>query len=433
VENPAKGLDWLLRKKADHYISDLEYQYMKVELPDPIYGKRTRITFKAEHTNAWLDYENKRKFLNNIGHGIRSHIREADLDEAAKYLAALLELVEDGNSRIAFLAAQQLYRLGDYEEKAYSKLKELIKTTPVYEHSVSQQTKSTDFNELLNNAQKKASDPDNLDYSEIIKDLLQDFIIFNDDRFNDVIYDKWLELRSEEKLVKDSKFVDLAYFLEKNNKEIPIDYWYERLNNFRGLKHTFDVLDSRLDDSVKPGLKKVLESKKVRTNPHKASAARFLFKLTGEEVYSNYLRDQSLALKESYISESYNDTVTMEESLSSYIRIDALKALEIVKVVRRGGILDKAALDALAASKNSITTDFIGDEILEHLKKRHGFPYKELEVLVKQNTEYSGVKYQELKGLIKDPTNRLIDGRVWTDYDFRKIDFQRKYGVGTWK
>ena len=240
-------------------------------------------------------------------------------------------------------------------------------------------------------------------------------------------------MRSEEKLVKDTEFVDLAYFLEKNNKEIPIDYWYERLNNFRGLKHTFDVLDSRLDDSVKPGLKKVLESKKVRTNPHKASAARFLFKLTGEEVYSNYLRDQSLALKESYISESYNDTVTMEESLSSYIRIDALKALEIVKVVRRGGILDKAALDALAASKNSITTDFICDEILEHLKKRHGFPYKELEVLVKQNTEYSGVKYQELKGLIKDPTNRLIDGRVWTDYDFRKIDFQRKYGVGTWK
>ena len=354
-------------------------------------------------------------------------------NKAAKYLAALLELVEDGNSRIAFLAAQQLYRLGDYEEKAYSKLKELIKTTPVYEHSVSQQTESTDFNELLNNAQKKASDPDNLDYSEIIKDLLQDFIIFNDDRFNDVIYDKWLELRSEEKLVKDTEFVDLAYFLEKNNKEIPIDYWYERLNNFRGLKHTFDVLDSRLDDSVKPGLKKVLESKKVRTNPHKASAARFLFKLTGEEVYSNYLRDQSLALKESYISESYNDTVTMEESLSSYIRIDALKALEIVKVVRRGGILDKAALDALAASKNSITTDFICDEILEHLKKRHGFPYKELEVLVKQNTEYSGVKYQELKGLIKDPTNRLIDGRVWTDYDFRKIDFQRKYGVGTWK
>ena len=416
-----------LYKKGDVYISDLEYEYMMVKLPDPIYEGRTGTAFKEKNTYTGQDFENKRKFLNTIGYSIRSHVRVGDLEGAAKLLATLLELVEDDNSRITFLAAQQLYRLGDYKEKAYSKLKELIKTTSIYEHSVSQQTKSTDLNDLLNIARKKANDPDDLNYTEIIKDLLQDFTILNDNRFHDVLYDKWLELRSEEKLVKDSEFVDLAYFLEQNNKEIPIDYWYQRLNDYKGLEQTFDVISSRLDASARLGLKKVLESEKALTNAYKANAAELLFKLTGEEVYSNYVRDQSLALKESYTSKSNSYTTTMENALSSYIRIDALKALDIIKVARHDGVLDKVALGALAESEDPRATDFIYDEILEYLKVKHGFPSKELEVLVKQNTEYSNNKYQELKALIKDPENPLIDGDIWTDHDFNQIDFHSKF------
>jgi hypothetical protein len=253
--------------------------------------------------------------------------------------------------------------------------------------------------------------------------VLREFSFYHDTSFNGSIYEAWEKNQAVEETGLCE--VDYAYFLEAHGRELPNDYWMERLNNPFGFAPALEIAMRKNLPELTSKLSSLFES--IRDSQpasgdarRAANVASVLFQKTGDVRYLGYLIDQA---KISLNSSSFESNLS--EVLSGLAATNDQAALEVVSsaIESENGVIRDMAIGALGRASSPVTAELLFEEAIEKATTGAGFPAREMRALLAQNDPSADSKYERLQQL-------LLSGKLgWTATkgDFDKLELFRKY------
>lgn len=383
-------------------MSDQEFSHLRVSLPQPVDMPWEGPFFNSE--NCFKDEDTKRHVVEILPTWIRKALKAGKTELAAKYLWTLERLAEDKNPSVSLEAVLAIYNLGDCDEFAHKKMSDWI---------------AQGFN-------FKASEITigQFEYMFIRARVLKEITIFQDKSFDGVIYDIWMRTRAEEAKYLNS--VDYGYYLEKHGRELPTEYWLERLSNPYGFTNTLEIAEKKVTPQIVAKLTTLFDELHERPPitieaSRAAGVASALFRQTGDVRYRDYLIERARP-------QLAANTVT--QSLSSILDgLAATKdkvAFEVVAnaMKNENGVIGGIAAAALGKTREPAATELLFEVALQNVKEGKGFPRNELQALLIQGYPAADSKYEQLR-------QKLLSGelpRKAVESDFYDLEFLRKYG-----
>ncbi|HEX8371725.1 MAG TPA: HEAT repeat domain-containing protein [Chthoniobacterales bacterium] len=380
-------------------MSDLEFARLRVALPKPVKRKWRGAVFNSENA---FEKDRKEVVVEVLPGWIRRALLKGDVGAAAGYLWTLKELAADDDPGISSEATLSIYRLGDVEGFARTKMSEWI-------------TKGWDYRTYDRSFGKS-------EYLDIRARALREAAYSNDRSFDELVFKVWQQERTTEGKTLES--VDHGSYLEKRGRALPIEYWMERLDNPRGFTNALKVAHERGTPEVTAKLQAIFSQ--LHASPafspdagRAASLASVLFRQTGDVIYRDYLIEQArtqLALRsfESSLQNVLEGLATTNDKTS--IRAVAA-AME-----HENTIISEMAIAALGKTPDPAATEYLFLSALRKTREQKGFPSRELRALLTQNCPAGDADYQRMQRL-------LLSGRIgWaaTTSDFDQLEFFRK-------
>lgn len=382
-------------------MGDLEFSRFQVDLPKPVNAPWKGPLFNSESV---FREDVKLTAVDVLSTWIRKAVHEGKQDIAARFLWSLMRLAEDANPEVATNAVFQIYRLGDIDRFAISKMREWIEKDVSYKGYVTKNGATV--------------------YADVRARVLDDLAFFRDRSLDDVIYSKWRENQATEG--KNLAAVDYAYYLEKHGRELPVGYWMQRLDNPYGFEHALEIAEQKAAPEVTTKLQSIFEQLRSRpaTTPEAgraASVAASLYRQTGDARYRDYLIEQARVPLASGSFES-----SLPEVLEGLAATNDKAALEVVSTAMRheNTVIQEMAIDALGKSRDPAAAELLFEAAIQKAKQGKGFPARELRALLAQGDPSADSKYERLQ-------QALLSGQLgWsaTRSDFESLEFFRKHG-----
>lgn len=387
--------------KVSVNMSNAEFARLRVSLPAPV-DKPWKGPFYD--SQSCFAEDKKLAAVEVLPLWIRKAMLAGKVEMAARYLWSYLKFTEDQHPEVATKAVISLYRMGDYNDTALAKMKQWIESGYAYSY--------------LDDA-AATSDP-----KDIRQQVLEEVAFTNDKRLNDAIFAVWSEGQSNEG--KELASVDYGYFLETHGRELPADYWTQRLDNPYGFANALEVAEKNATPEITAKLQGLFEE--LRAKPavsadagRAASVASALFRQTGEARYRDYLAEQA---RTQLASGSFERS--LRKILEGLAATDDKAALKVVEnaMQHENAVVREMAVDALGKTRDPAATELLFESALEKAKDGKRFPAGELRALLAQNDPTAESKYESLK-------QRLLSGQLgWsaTTSDFAALEFFRKHG-----
>jgi hypothetical protein len=381
-------------------ISDFEFARLRVALPEPVNKPWRGAVFNS---NNYLEPDRKLRVVEILPGWIRKAMHEGNADLAARFLWSLKRLAEEDDEEVSSEAVLAIYRLGDIDEFARNRINDWIKSGWDFK------TYDTSFGKS--------------EFMDIRARVLREFSFYHDTSFNGSIYEAWEKNQAVEETGLCE--VDYAYFLEAHGRELPNDYWMERLNNPFGFAPALEIAMRKNLPELTSKLSSLFES--IRDSQpasgdarRAANVASVLFQKTGDVRYLGYLIDQA---KISLNSSSFESNLS--EVLSGLAATNDQAALEVVSsaIESENGVIRDMAIGALGRASSPATAELLFEEAIEKATTGAGFPAREMRALLAQNDPSADSKYERLQQL-------LLSGKLgWTATkgDFDKLELFRKY------
>ncbi len=267
-----------------------------------------------------------------------------------------------------------------------------------------------------------------LGYSEsknIRAQVLQELDFYHDASFDDTIYKVWSDRRNNEG--EDLAAVDYAYYLENHQRELPLDYWMQRLDSRYGFANALEIAEKKGTAEITAKLQPLFEELRAKSgghnaNPEKTAAvASALFRMTGDVQYRDYLIEKA----QTQINRSSSDD-GLRANLAGLAASNDQTALEIVLAALRQEkpVVQRLAIDALGKTRDPAATEALFESAMQKAKDGTRFPAEELRALLTQNLPIADSKYEQLK-------QALMGGQLrWSaaKSDFDALEFFRKHG-----
>ena len=377
--------------------------YMRVELPQPL--DEPWRAFVIDSVSAFRDEGMKEIGLGLLPNWIRKALREGKNEEAARYLNTLILLVEDESLKISDRAMIELYRLGDINEIAFRKIQARLK----------------------NEAENYFFGDDN-NYLDQRQQILNDLLFYDDRRFDDEIYNLWQSKKDMDmdlSKIKGTSFPDFAHYLEEVGVDLPLDYWHSRINVPANWENTYDILERRGNEATARMIKDyfLTTEKADRHSIARMSrpiVAAIIYKLTDKPEYLDFVEATARSVQSNY---GYQTDQEAFNALSALAKASPEKAMPLLENTRWEGDIGSTALDALALIPDKESTDIISKEAIRVITETGIFPSDALEALARQNTEYAGNRYDEIR-------QEFLSGKYgWTGSttinNFDRLDFIR--------
>jgi len=178
-ENPYAGL------------SDIEFSRLRVSLPDP--KDQNWQTATMTRDEALKSQENKLLASELLPIWIRLSLRDSP-EQTPGLLYTLLSLVDDPDPQVSMKSTIGLFRLGDYQDKAFNKMSNFFRSLTV---------------KSVANGQT----------DEKINNFLAELSFYSDHRFDQGLYKVWESLSKLEGKNK-YKISNIGYYLEKSGKQL---------------------------------------------------------------------------------------------------------------------------------------------------------------------------------------------------------------------
>ena len=198
---------------------------------------------------------------------IRKMLVADEADMAGRYLWTLIRFTEDENTQVKMKAVFSLYRLGDSHSIADKQMRRWL------EEGTNLLFGDSDYGQI----------------EDIRTKVLQDLNFYHDVSFDDMIYKLWSNRRNNEG--QEVAAVDYAYYLEKHRRELPVDYWIQRLGSPYGFANALEIAEKRGTPELAAKLQPLFEESRGKlgghnANPGKTAAiASALFRMTGDVQY----------------------------------------------------------------------------------------------------------------------------------------------------
>jgi len=323
---------------------------------------------------------------------------------AARYLWSLMRLAETDDPEVSTNAVFHIYRLGDIDRFAATKMREWIGNEMSYKDFVTKNGATV--------------------YTDVRARVLDDLAFFRDQSLDDVIFSKWREKQGSEG--KELAAVDYAFYLEKHGRELPIDYWVQRLGNPYSFEHALEIAEQKSAPELTAKLQTIFEQLRARPAEtpdasRAASVASALFRQTGDAHYRDYLAEQARVQLASGSFES-----SLPKVLEGLTGTQDDAALEIVAgaMKHENTVIREMAVKALGKARDPAATELLYASAVEKAKDGKTFPGTELRALLAQNAPAAEARYESLK-------EGLLSGQLgWsaTTSDFEAMEFFRRHG-----
>lgn len=382
-------------------MSDQEFMHLRVSLPKPINASWDGNFFNSK--NCFKDEDTKRHVVEILPTWIRKALKVGKTELAASYLWTLERLAEDEKPSVSTEAVLAIYRLGDIDEFARKKMSDWI-------------AKGLNF-------EAYDSTFGQTEYMDIRARVLREIAIIQDKSFDGIIYDTWEKTRHEEG--KHLAAVDYGYFLEKHGRELPADYWLERLNSPYRLSSALEIAEKKRAPQLVPKLMTLFDE--FHESPLEsleaggaASVASALFRQTGDIRYRDYLIKRA---REQIATGPFGKALS--NVLDGLAATKDKAAFDIVSsALDDEGGLNMLAAAALGKTPDPAATEILFEAAIKKAKEGKGFPSQELRALLTQGDPAADSKYEHLKQV-------LLSGKLaWkaVESDFYALEFLRKYG-----
>jgi hypothetical protein len=388
-------------KPTGFKMSDLEFNRLKVNLPAPVNKAWSGAFFDS--TNCF-ESDKKETALNVFPGWIRKALQVGEVELAASYLWSLKKLAEDTDPEISSDAVLAIYLLGDFSEYARTKIRSWITDGWSYktQDAIFGQTESIDIRARV----------------------LRELDLSDDKSFDSFIYDAWLKTKANE--AKDLDSVDYAYYLEKNGRKLPSDYWLQRLDNPHGFTNAIEIAQKNKTPQLTEKIKTIFEE--LRTKPsasvdagRSALAAAASFRLTGEGRYKDYLIEQT---REQLGSGSFENSLSQLLEGLAGTNDEAALAIVSEAMSHKNAVIREMAIDALGKTRDLKAAELLFEAAMQKAKSGAGFPAREMRALLAHNEPNADSKYVQLQ-------QALLSGQLaWaaTTSDFEVLEFIRNHG-----
>ena len=397
--NSTKKSDGVDQSKIRN-MSDLEFRRLKVTLPKPVNEPWSAPFFSSQN---YFEANKKETAVDVLPIWIRLALLDGDDELAARYFWSLLELSKDDDVHVSAKAIFAIYRMGDYDRWAADEMQKWIESGLSFRYSdtISASAESTDIR------------------TQVMKelDLNKDLSLIP------AIYDAWL--RSKDVRGKELSSVDFGYYLETHGRELPNNYWMQRLDSPYGFDSALEVVEMKGLPEARAKLIDLFESlrdQRAETTDasRAANVASLLFKETQGAQYLVYLIDSA---QTQLVSGSFHPSLS--DILNGLAATGDAVALEIVSdaMQNENGVIRHMAIDALGDASDPVAADILVNEAVKKAKARTYFPEREMMALLAQDVPSSDSKYERLQ---KD----LLSGKLgWpaTTADFKRLEYFRKY------
>ena len=382
-------------------MNHLEFDRTRVSLP-PAVNEPWRTAF-FDNENC---FEERKKWsaVEALPRWIRKALREGKPERAAAMLWTLKKLGEDKEAKIASEAVLAIYRLGDTENFAREKISAWIKNGWDLKTGVTGLWQS--------------------EYLDIRTRALQELAFFKDHSFDEVIYGAWLSNKDSEGIGLAS--VDLAYYLEKQGRGLPHEYWMQRLDIPYGFENALEIGEKKVMPELGAKLQllfeRLRESRPDSLDSGRAAVvASALFRQTGDARYRDYLADNAVAQLGAKSFES-----SLKKLLPGLAATNDKNAIEIVvgAMQHQNGVVRDTAIDALGNAQEPAATEALFEAAIQEAKEKQWFPQNKMRALLRQQNAIADAKYDRLK-------QALLSGKFgWTAAasDFDALEFFRKHG-----
>jgi len=384
--------------KISFNMSDQEFQRLRVTLPRPLDTPWTGPFYDSE---TCFDNDTvKLAAVDVLPIWIRKAVAAGEPELAAAYLWTYLKFTGDKDQKISTKAVITLYRMGDWDDIAFHRMRRWIESRFQYSYR-----------------DVHVSDP-----NDIRQQVLRELDFYRDSRMNNVIYDEWSKRKDNEG--EDLASVDYAYWLECHDRQLPVDYWLSRLETPYAFENALKVLEIRKPEGLIERLQSRFQHLSARSlsSPdagRAAEVASVLFRVTGEAKYRDYLMAQA---QTQLLSKSFDGS--LPQTLKSLAATNDKAVLDTLSnaMQNKNVMIHEAAIDALGSSKSPEAADILYESAMQEAKTR--FPAHQLDALLHQNDPRSDSKYERLQ-------QGLLSGEFgWhaTSSDFAGYEFFRKHG-----
>lgn len=386
--------------KISFAMTKQELDHLRVNLPAPV-----NMPWKGPFydSQTCFDADKKLAAVDVLPLWIKEALSANESNMAARYLWSFIKFTEDKDNEVATKAVISLYRMGDYNGVALSKMKQWLESGFDYTYLDTSYGTS--------------------DMKDARRQVLQELDYYNDASLLGTIYDLWSNNKGNEG--EDLASVDYAYYLEKHGRELPVDYWLGRLNKPYAFENALNVLEARKPDGMTETLQPLFEQlrTKLASSPDARRAAAvggILFQLTGDTKYREYLMER--AQRQFAFSPLFADDA--QPILNALAATNDKAALDLLftAIQNKNEGVRKMAIDALGNSKNPEAAEMLYESAIQEAKTR--FPSHQLHALLQQNEPSSDSKYERLQ-------QALLSGQLgWqaVSSDFATFEFTRKYG-----
>jgi len=382
-------------------MSDLEFKHLKVGLPAPVNEPWKGPFFDSR---SCFEPDKKETAVDVLPMWIRQALAANKPEMAARYLWSLIKLSEDKEPAIATKGVLAIYRLGDFHEAASDRMVDWIESGFAYRYSDSTSGSSTS--------------------KDIRAQVLEELELNNDRGLDQSIYDAWQRNQTTEG--KDLAAVDYAYYLEKRGRELPADYWMQRLDNPSGFANALEIAEKKATPEDIAKLKGIFEQLRARPAAsadagRAASVASALFRQTGDAGYRDYLAEQA---KTQLASGSFESS--LRKVLEGLAATNDESALDVVSAAmeHENAVIRELAIDALGETRDPAAAELLFAAAIKRATEGKGFPAREMRALLAQDDPSSDSKYERLQ-------QALLSGQFgWsaTTGDFEALEFFRKNG-----
>ncbi len=400
TQKPAQATDSGAQPPGNE-MSDLEYKRLKVSLPAPVNEPWKGPFFDSRNC---FDPDKKETAVDVLPTWIRQALAANKTEMAARYLWTLIQLSEDKEPAVATKGVLAIYRLGDYNGAAANRMRDWIQSGAAFRYSDSTTGSSAS--------------------KDVRAQVLEELELNNDRSLDQSIYDTWLRNKVTEG--KEVATVDYAYYLEKHGRELPEEYWMQRLDNPYGFDHALEIAEQKAAPKVTIKFKGIFEELRARsaTTPdasRAASVASSLFRQTGEMRYRDYLAEQA---RTQLASGSFKSN--LPKVLAGLAATNDKVALEVVLTAMQHDdeVVREMAIDALGKSRDPAAVEVLFEAAIQKTKQKKGFPAREMRALLAHDDPSADSKYERLQQV-------LLSGQLgWsaTTSDFEALEFFRKHG-----
>jgi hypothetical protein len=265
---------------------------------------------------------------------IRNAVLAGESEMAARYLWSLMRLAESDDLEVVTNAVFHIYRLGDKDRFAVNKMREWIENEVPYRNGVTTMDGGSSVS---------------MDVRAMVLDELS---FYRDQSLNDVIFSKWREKQAS--VGKEPATVDYAYYLEKHGRELPLDYWSERLDNPYGFANALEIAEKKSALELTAKLQGIFEQLRARPAAsadagRAASVASALFRQTGDAGYRDYLAEQA---RTQLTSRSFE--TSLSKVLEGLAATNDKGAVQVVSAAmeHKNAVVRDMAIDALGKTRD---------------------------------------------------------------------------------